>query len=118
MKRVRRTMPPTCGAEMVSRINTRCISPILRPEKKDSIRAMVTTPMPPIWMRTSSTPWPKRVQVVAVSRTMRPVTHTAEVAVNRQSPKGTEPGARLAKGSESRQAPRRISSRKPPTMTW
>ena len=47
IKRVNRTMPPTCGAEMDSCITLRCISPIFLPDKNARETAAVTTPMPP-----------------------------------------------------------------------
>ncbi len=39
-------------------------------------------PSPPIWMSPRMTSSPNNDQVVAVSTTTSPVTHTAEVAVN------------------------------------
>ena len=70
--------------------------------------AMVTTPMPPIWMSRRMTPWPKGDQNWAVSWTTRPVTQVAEVAVKRASRKGALWPVRVAAGRESRSAPARI----------
>ena len=50
MKPVRRTMPPTFGAEMASCMVLRCLRPMRRPEMMVMATASVTTPMPPIWM--------------------------------------------------------------------
>jgi hypothetical protein len=60
--------------------------------------------------------WPNGVQVVAVSRTTSPVTHTAEVAVNKQSAKLTDPSGRLEKGSMSNNAPAKIKAKNPTVM--
>ena len=47
------------------------------------MKAMI--PSPPSWMSSSRKAWPHPVKYVAVSTTMRPVTHTALVAVNSAS---------------------------------
>ena len=59
MNRVRRTMPPTWGAEMDSCITHRSFRPIRRPASMEMATATVTTPMPPIWISTMMTAWPK-----------------------------------------------------------
>ena len=78
--------------------------------------AAVTTPRPPTWMSSRITACPKEDQKVAVSCTTRPVTHTAETAVNRLSAKPALPGARRETGSISSSVPARISAAKPSTM--
>ena len=103
-----RTMPPTWGAEMDSCITHRSRRPIFRPEKMEMATAMVTTPMPPIWMSRRMTPWPKGDQNWAVSWTTRPVTQVAEVAVNRASRKEAPSPDWVETGRVSRQAPTRI----------
>ena len=78
--------------------------------------ATVTTPMPPIWISSRITACPNTDQWVAVSYTIRPVTQTAEVEVNRQSRKGVTVPALLEMGSISTTAPARITSAKPDRM--
>ena len=48
-------------------------------------------PKPPSWISRRMKAWPHPVKYVAVSTTMRPVTHTALVAVKRASsqPRGS-----------------------------
>ena len=46
------------------------------------------TPKPPIWTPRSITPWPNPDQYESVGTVARPVTHTAEVAVNKASANG------------------------------
>ena len=62
MNRVRRTIPPTWGADMDSRMTLRCIRPMRRPEMNERDNAAVTTPMPPIWIRVRITACPKADQ--------------------------------------------------------
>lgn len=57
-----RTMPPTWGAEMDSRMVLRCIRLIFRPEKIATATETVTTPMPPIWIRNRITACPNMDQ--------------------------------------------------------
>ncbi len=56
---------------------------------------------------------PKKVKSVAVSTTIRPVTHTALVAVKKASVKLMEPG--VAAGSSSSSAPTTMMPAKLPT---
>ena len=53
-----RTMPPTWGAEMDSCMTQRCFKPIRLPEKIKMATAMVTTPMPPTWIKNKMTSCP------------------------------------------------------------
>ena len=112
-----RMMPPTWGAEMDSCITQRCFRPIRLPEKMKMATATVTTPMPPIWIRSRITACPNSDQYCMVSWTTRPVTQVAEVAVNSASRKPAPPGARVEIGSISSRAPARMSSKKPKMIT-
>ena len=66
-------------------------------------------PRPPSCISTSRTQSPKWVNVLLISSTESPVTHTAEVAVNKASKK--EMGVRSDTGSRSKIAPTRISNK-------
>ena len=113
IKPVSLTIPPTLWADMDSCIVLRAERPILRPDATVSATAMVTTPIPPICIRVIITIFPKRVQVVAVSPTMSPVTQDAEVAVKRQSTKLALPGAIVANGNISNSVPVKMRPPKP-----
>ena len=113
IKPVRRTMPPTLGAEMASCMVLRCMSEILRPEIMANDAATVMTPMPPIWMSSKMTPCPKPDQYVAVSCSTSPVTHTADVEVKSASRNGVSVRARLDTGSISSSVPKRMTAEKP-----
>jgi len=65
-------------------------------------------PRPPSWIRTRITICPKSVKEEPVSRTVRPVTQTAEVEVKRASIKEISPDV-VEKGSMSRNAPASIA---------
>ena len=56
---VRRTIPPTFGAAIASCIVHLCIREIFRPERRAKDAATVTTPRPPIWIRSRIIAWPK-----------------------------------------------------------
>ena len=71
----------------------------------------VMKPRPPIWMSVMITIWPKVVQPVKVSRTIRPVTQVALVAVNSAS-SGAAGAPLEAMGSISSPAPIRITRKK------
>ncbi len=60
--------------------------------------------------------FPQNVKVVAVSTTINPVTHTAEVAVNKASRKESWFPSVVVKGSRSRIAPVSIKNRKDKRM--
>ena len=75
----------------------------------------VMKPRPPIWMSVMITIWPKVVQPVKVSRTIRPVTQVALVAVNSAS-SGAAGAPLEAMGSISSPAPVRMTSRNPTAM--
>ena len=69
-------------------------------------------PNPPIWIRSMITTWPKVLQYVAVSTTMRPVTQTAEVDVNAAVRKDAPPSSVVATGSIRSAEPTRIATAK------
>ncbi len=63
--------------------------PTLRPKASRSREALAMKPKPPTCINTSRTAWPKGVKVCLTSpNTLSPVTHVAEVAMNRASGKG------------------------------
>ena len=59
MNRVRRTIPPTFGAEIASCMVLRCIREIFRPDNSANDAATVMTPSPPIWISTRMIVCPK-----------------------------------------------------------
>ena len=118
MNPVRRTTPPTLGAEIAFFMVSRLKMPIFLPDSAASETAMVTTPIPPIWMRQRITTCPNMVQPVAVSTTTSPVTQTADVEVNSASINGVQPPAFDAKGSASRSVPSKMTAKKPRMMIW
>ncbi len=75
------------------------------PMKRAKKAKKLISPSPPTWMSESMTACPKGVKTVAVSTTVRPVTHTADVAVNKAS-RGSIPF--VAAGRRSRPVPVRI----------
>ena len=54
-KPVRRTMPPTWGAEMDCCIMFRWARLMRRPQRRKKVTATVMTPRPPIWIRSRMT---------------------------------------------------------------
>ena len=72
-------------------------------------------PSPPTWISASSTTCPNREKVVPVSAATRPVTHTAEVAVNRLSKKLMSLPSFIERGIASSSAPSSMTHRKPNT---
>ena len=60
-------------------------------------------PSPPDWIRTRITAWPKLLQYVGVSTTIRPVTQIAEVAVKKLE-RRRAPGARPCRGQQQEEA--------------
>ena len=74
-------------------------------------------PRPPVWISVRIIVWPNRVNEVPVSVTLRPVTQTAEVDVNRASTKFNPlPVPVVAWGKRSRPAPAKIIARNPKTV--
>ncbi len=69
-------------------------------------------PKPPTWISARITPSPNPLQYVPVSTTTRPVTHTAEVEVNRAVTNPVAPPSSEDTGSMSRNAPSRITAPK------
>lgn len=94
------------------------MSPIFRPDMAAIAIATVTTPIPPIWIRTRMMRCPKNDQYVAVSWTTSPVTQVAEVAVNSVSMNGVETRCCVAHGSMSSSAPVMITVKNPMIITW
>ena len=62
--------------------------PIFLPVIRAAAQIMSITPMPPVWIRSRMTACPNPDHACQVSLTTRPVTQTAEVAVNRASAGG------------------------------
>ena len=92
--------------------------PVRRPTSTNSSRVeAVMKPRPPSWMRTRMTTCPKAVQWVPVSRTTRPVTQTADVAVKKASRRGVTWPSVAANGSISSSVPMAMRSAKPRTST-
>ena len=78
--------------------------------------AKVMNPTPPISIRITRTSCPKNVQVLNVSNRIRPVTQVADVAVKKQSENGILAPVFDDIGSQSRNAPTRITRTKPTGM--
>ena len=74
------------------------------------------TPRPPIWIRIRIIIWPNIDQCVAVSTTIRPVTHIEDVAVKRHVKKSEGSEVLLDIGKLSKIAPKNIASIKLPTI--
>ena len=77
------------------------------PRADKSRTAKVINPSPPIWISTTMTSWPKKLNVLPTSTTDSPVTVTAEVEVNSASAKVMP--ALFANGDHSTSAPTTIS---------
>ena len=71
----------------------------------------IAYPNPPIWNRLISTIWPNSVRVEHISIGDNPVTHTAEVAINKASI--GEIALVVEKGSIRRNVPKRIIQKNP-----
>ena len=100
---------------MDSRINSLFFMEIRRPNIIMTRVANTMKPRPPTWISTSSTACPNREKVVPVSTATRPVTHTAEVAVNRLSNRPMLWPYRVETGSASSSVPSRMMPRNPNT---
>ena len=70
-------------------------------------------PKPPTWISSRIATWPNGLQCVAVSTTTRPVTHTAEVAVNAASTSGVQVPSADEIGSISTTVPIAIRTANP-----
>ena len=112
MKPVSSTMPPTLSAEIESCIMLRPRIPILFPDRAEKNIAIVTIPMPPIWISVIITACPNVDQYVAVSCTTSPVTQSADVAVKSASAKLVHSPLADEIGSISMSAPRSIPAAK------
>jgi hypothetical protein len=63
-----------------------CSSRLVRPLKKKAKKLVkVITPRPPSWINRSRTHWPSSVRSLPTSITLKPVTQTALVLVNKAS---------------------------------
>ena len=104
-------------AETLSPSSRRSRKPIRRRTASAKKLVSVTNPRPPIWIRSRMTACPNPVNCVQVSRTIRPVTQVALVAVNMASITPSCP-LRLEIGRLSSRVPAAISSRKLPQISW
>ena len=109
----RRTMPPTRRVAKASPIMLRSLSEILLPERSDTPAAAMMMPNPPVWIKARMTTWPNTDQWVAVSRTTRPVTQVAEVAVKRAVSNEVAAPLRDEMGSIKSIVPRAIRTANP-----
>jgi len=109
-----RTMPERESTPTPPASRRRCLSPIL--SRISSERAVVAaiTPRPPSWINSSRTAWEDPVRSLPVSTTERPVTQTAEVAVNSAST--ALKGRPRALRRKSNRVPVTISPRNPMTI--
>ena len=103
-------------AETLSPSSRRSLKPIRRLAASAKKLVRVTRPRPPTWISSKTTACPKGVNCVQVSRTTRPVTQVALVAVNMASTTPSRP-LRLEMGSVSSSVPSAISSTKLMQMT-
>ena len=75
--------------------------------------AKAMKPSPPTWIRHSSTICPKRLRSRPASIRERPVTHTADVAVNIPFKRPRDVPSALAAGSVNSSPPAKISAKNP-----
>jgi len=75
--------------------------------------AMVIKPSPPICIRIRITIWPNKVNITPVFSTVKPVTHTDEVAVNKASTGLRLPLEVVAMGRANKMVPIAITEAKP-----
>ena len=90
--------------------NNRCFSPSFRETSKPNKLANVRTPMPPTCIPNRMTISPKSDQCSAMFTTVRPVTHTADTAVNKLSASGVICPVRVEMGSDSTAVNTKMSS--------
>ena len=106
------------GVPTDSWTRTRSRSPVRRRVRTKSRRVeAVMKPSPPSWMSTRMVTCPSGFQYVPVSRTTRPVTQTAEVAVKRASTRGVHCPETDARGDIRMSVPMAMSRAKPRTRT-
>src|SRR5215510_341770 len=86
------------------------------PKTRNRAVESVVIPSPPSWINARITMCPKVENSLPVSRTVRPVTHTALVAVNSASRRPICASAD-ARGRVSSSAPTRMATANPPTST-
>ena len=111
-RRVSRTTPPICSAPTESISTERRCSPMRRCSSSATRMDTVIKLNPPIWMSTTSTACPNKVNWVMVSYSVSPVTQDAEADVNSASKKGRHCPSRDEMGSISSSAPARIRQAK------
>ena len=116
-RRTSRTEPRSrAPADSWARI--RSVSAVRRPTRsRSSSVEPVMNPNPPTWMRPRITNCPKGLQYVAVSTTTRPVTHTADVAVNSAVTGVVHSPDTADSGRVSRPVPMAIRTRNPRART-
>src|SRR5688572_20097995 len=101
---------------MESCTTSRSVKVMRRPRTTAKSTAKVMMPRPPACMSTRMTHWPKVVKRVPVSTTVRPVTHTAEVAVKSAS-RTVRASPCVAGGRRSSTVPAAIAAAKLATRT-
>ena len=102
---------------MVLLIKTLSLTLMLRLMRKEKNVVKVIKPNPPICIRTRMTSCPNNVKYEPVSTTMRPVTHVAEVAVNKASTMLMWLPT-VASGSRRSPVPIKITKMKLATNNW
>ena len=100
---------------MDSRISILFLIEIRRPSITMTLVANTIKPRPPTWISASSTACPNSEKVAPVSTATRPVTHTAEVAVNRLSNRPMLCPSFVDAGSANSSVPSSMTPRKPNT---
>ena len=93
-------------------------NPSRRDTRSASSVASAMIPMPPIWIRIMITTCPNAVQWSGVFTVVKPVTQSAEVAVNSASTKLALPSSVLATGNTRSSVPTARAAANPDTTTW
>src|SRR5665648_850743 len=99
--RIREPTSPRVWLRVSEAASRRWVSPIRRETAMPSSEARVMMPRPPIQIPTRITAWPKPDQYVPVGTVVRPVMHTADVAVKNASAKVAWWPSAVAWGLES-----------------
>lgn len=110
----RRTAPEGVSMPSPPFINILWRNPMRCPASKGSAVVNVITPIPPNCIRRRTIHRDMKDRSRPVSTTIRPVTHVAEVAVNKASTKDN--GLKLALAAHMQRAPDAMSARNPPTI--
>ncbi len=112
------TRPPSFSTPMDSPMSSFSRKPTLRPKASKSKVALAMKPKPPTCISTSRTACPNGLKVVPTSgNTLSPVTHVADVDMNRASGKLVQVWARDEIGSMSSTAPMAIMTANPQMST-